>query len=362
MNNIWIIYPTVIVVLHLMLSFVYCFWFVYLLRDIINKRSYYRAALIQMQGTEDSYQQHVVYNAETKYTQTLFIFFLNTVEWVALTFVVVAYVYLSLRQGLGCSSRHNSGNCFTLALETDLLNSSIYSSLIIFAYNLLLLSLTLVASLCNYLTARYAKKSWIKSDKIPFYIILVLVIMLLAQLTTLFCFLTLIVRFVHLVITSAALVVAIQQARRLRMVVEWMIVDLKISQTDQISLQRLRLMNKRLKILFTVLFSGMGFLLISMFIADIQVGTQLVLQSIFEASKYHSICTLHNNYLPDYASAVFSLFGNLFSFAGIALVYTPYICSGLFTMSVLSWRRFRGRTGFKTHYPNTNSLKTPLIK
>ena len=349
----WILYLTITGTAHLLVTFVYFFWFVYLLQDVINKRTYFKVALGRMQTPDDSYQQHVVYNAETKYIRTLYLFSLNIVEWLALTFFTAAFVYLYLRIGQSCSSISNPGNhCSSHSLQTALLNSSIYSNLIIFGYNLLLLSMTLIASLCNYLTARYAKKSWIKSDRIPYFTTLVLVIMLVAQILTLFCFLTLIVRYVHLVILAIALGVAIQQSRRLRMVIQWVIVDLEISKTDWYSLKKFKEMNKRLKILFTILWLGVGFIFSSMFFGNIQIGTELILQLIFETNKFHSLCTLHNTYLPSYITTVFDLLVNLCCLTGITLVYTPYICSGMFTVSVLFWRRVSGKTGFETHYPN----------
>ena len=273
----WIIFPTIFVVLYAVLTIAFCFWFVFLLQAVITKRSCYRTAKFGLQERNDPSQQQVVHDAETCYVLSVSLFSINIIEWVTITLFAAAYIYVIVKYGWECS-RHTTANgsfnlsadtnlsishCITQSIQTSFVNSKIRNFLVNSGYNLILLSLTLIACLCNYLTARYAKVSWIKSDKIPFYIILVLVIMLLAQLTTLFCFLTLIVRYVHLVITSAALVVAIQQARRLRMVVEWMIVDLEISQTNKTSLQRLRLMSKRLKILFTILFLGVGFLLIA---------------------------------------------------------------------------------------------------
>ena len=369
MVEVWIVYPTVILVSHLVVTFVYCFWFVYLLQDVINKRACYKAALLRMQEPNDTYQQQVVHNSETKYIQTLYLFIINITEWLALTFVATAFIYLYFKIGLSCSSMDNpiynseeegsKTNCFLHTLRAGQINSPIYSHLIIFGYNLILLSLTLIASLCNYLTARYARMSWIKSNRIPYFIVLVLVIMLVAQISTLFCFLILIVRLIHFVITAIAFAVGIHQYRRLRMVIQWIVVDLEISQTDHNSLIKFKRMNKRFKILFTVLWLGIVFFLISIFLGEVQVGTQLALQLILGPNKYHSLCTLHINYIPHYVTLFSNQLMDLLCLVGLALVYAPYICSGLYTASVLLWRRVRGRTGFETHYPN--HLKTALI-
>ena len=369
----WPILPILMVVGHLVLTVAFCFWFVYLLQDVINKRACYKAALLRMQEPNDTYQQQVVYNTETCYVLSLYLFIINIAEWVTVTSFVATFVYINVKYGLKCASQMSISNsfnhstetnltfsdCLTLSLKNSLLNSETHAFLINSGYNLILLSLTLIASLCNYLTARYARMSWIKSNRIPYFIVLVLVIMLVAQISTLFCFLILIVRLIHFVITAIAFAVGIHQYRRLRMVIQWIVVDLEISQTDHNSLIKFKRMNKQFKITFTVLWLGIVFTLISIFVNNFLIGTQLVLQLIFEPNKYHALCTLHSNYLPKYVFNVSILIINLFSSLGAIFAFSLYTIYGYVAMFVLLRRRIRGETGFRTHYHIKS--RTPLV-
>ena len=50
------------------------------------------------------------------------------------------------------------------------------------------MTVILTASLCKYLTARFAQKSWIKSDKIPYMIGVFLVSETVTQTSAAFCY------------------------------------------------------------------------------------------------------------------------------------------------------------------------------
>ncbi|KAI6645944.1 hypothetical protein LOD99_13201 [Oopsacas minuta] len=369
----WIITSISVGLAYIVFLVAFIFWFLYLLHDVIKRRTCYKSALRSIQEYTDQYQQQVVYRAQTEYVKSIFLSSINIVEWIAITSGGAAMIYYCLKNEFICSRKFdesvNSSNpldhftnvsdCFKILSITDILNSHIFSELLLTGYNFFLLSITLVGCLSNYLTARYARKSWITNSKVPYFIALAFVFMLITQISTLFCSLTLIIRCVHCVVSVVALVFAIQQSWRLRMVINWTVVDLEISQNNKRSLIKFKKMSKRLSNLFYLLWIGCFLALITVFMENIKLVIELILQFISEDNHDYSLCTLHNQYLSTSIAAIFDVFNGILSITGILLIYFPYILSGYIRMSVIIWLRIRGRTGYRTHFPNP--LRKPLI-
>ena len=346
----------------------FIFWFAYLLQDVIKRRNYYKSALKEI---NDRCQQEIAYNANTEYVKSKFLFSINIVEWIAAIFASAASVYLSVKSTLVCNQNHSENHsmilnnltvnsntdCIMVSSHRDTMLSQTYSILLLLSYNLLLLGLTLVYCLCNYLTARYARKSWIKHNKIPYIITLTVVFIILTQISSLFCFLTLIVRWIHLLALILVLAFGIHQSRKLRMVINWTIVDLEISQNNLNQLNKFKRMNKRLSLFFTVLWIGCICLFILVFIINMRLTIELILQLIYQTD--YSLCNLHNVLIPKYILIPLRVFEIIFSTLGFVLFCLPYVLCGFARMSVMMWFCIRGKTGYQTHFHI--SLKSPLL-
>ena len=95
------------------------------------------------------------------------------------------------------------------------------------------LSLSQLISLLIYLSARYGQKRWIKSTNIRYYLGITDIFIVICQVCTLICILTGITRVIHCVFESILFVLIVKHSRRLKMVVNWTIVDLNISKTNK---------------------------------------------------------------------------------------------------------------------------------
>ena len=361
-----------------LLTLAFIFWFVYLLQDVIKRRSCYRSALKEIdESNDDKYQLEVAYNANTEYVKSKFLFFINIVEWIAGMFAAATSVYLSVRSILVCNQKFplsqpeidstvisnltvNAStlrDCTVVSSYSDSILAQTYSILLILSYNSLLLVITLVSCLCNYLTARYARKSWIKHNKIPYIITLTVAFIILTQILSLFCFLTLIVRWVHLLVLVLVLAFGIHQSRKLRMVINWTLVDLEISQNDRKLLNKFKRMNKRLSIFFAIFWLGCVCLLLLICSINMRITLELTLQLIYQTD--YSLCNLHNVMIPTYILAPLRCFQIISSMVGFLLVYLPYLLIGFGRMSVMTWLCIKGRTGYQTHFHV--HLKAPLL-
>ncbi|KAI6661300.1 hypothetical protein LOD99_10025 [Oopsacas minuta] len=372
MVQIQLICPIFFGIVFPVFTLVFIFWFVFLLQDVISRRAYYKSALRSFQESHDHYQQQEVYKAKTDYVKSIFLFNINILEWLAVTMSSTAFVYLNVSIGLICKRKiqfiHSGNtslsnltynNCFKDEYSI-FSNSLVYSNIYFMAYSVFLFSLTLIACLCNYLTARYSRKSWIKHNRIPYFITLIILVIIVTHLSTLVCALTLIVRIIHWIVSIIVLAIAIQQSRRLRMVLNWTIVDLEISKNNPRLLKMFKQRNKQLKMIFLVIWLGCFFILISFLIDTVEIGTQFLLQLITEEKiNYNSFCTLQKNYIPIHIFEGFSILALLFTFFGLVFALMLYFICGFGTMLVVIWFRIRGKTGYKTHFPNP--LRKPLV-
>ena len=230
--------------------------------------------------------------------------------------------------------------------------------MLLLRYNVLLISLVLVACLCNYLASRYARLSWIKYNKIPYIIALTIIFMLITEISSLFCYLNFFVRCVHFIALVIVLLFGIKQSRKLRMTINWRVVDLEISKNNPNLLIAFKQMNRRLKILLAVFWSGCICILISILTADIRLGVHLVLQIISE-KNHNYFCPNTKLYVPSYIQKGFTVVEDVSCVLGSIIISAPYILTAFVEMSVLTYLCIRGRTGYRTHFPNP--LRTALI-
>ena len=160
----------------LLLTVVSCFWSVYLLDAIQRKWKVYKHALrcIQ-QGGDDSLQQMLAYDSKTEFVKFVFLFFMNLVEWLAFLLGYTGVVLIHTKQLHLYNSTLESGVSHPLNISSELHSNIEFFELDLrfFSSFFFVLSIILMASM--YLSERFARKSWIKSDNIPFLIVFFLV-------------------------------------------------------------------------------------------------------------------------------------------------------------------------------------------
>ena len=80
------------IIIHSLYTFVFCFWFIYLVDAMKRKRSFYKATLRCVEGESDPHEQMLAYNAKTQLVKFVFLFVLNLVEWVGITLGVTSCI------------------------------------------------------------------------------------------------------------------------------------------------------------------------------------------------------------------------------------------------------------------------------
>ena len=220
----------------------------YLIEAIRRKWNIYRRALgCLQQGDCDLQQQILTYSSKTEFVKNVFLFFMNLVEWtgIMLACILIVPTYIDYTQYL----THKNQSMIILGRSiyvyfssnisgTLFLESSSFPNLHNISF---VLSIILIASLCMYLAARYAQKSWIKSDKIPFMIGIFLVGEILTQIAASFCYTHVIAMWCDVLLLTASLIIAFQQYRKLIMIINWLIVDLKVCNNTTLLRRQIRM-------------------------------------------------------------------------------------------------------------------------
>ena len=351
------IHTILIAIVFFMSTVAFIFWFIFLLQELLFRKAIYKSALKRCNEFNGIDQRGTAYVANTDFVKSIFLFLINIFEWIAGMYVFVDYMY-NIGIGLvvhfrGSDPIENHVNSYIgkFLWGPETLSSYIYSNIMFTGYNFLLLTLTSIACLCNYLTARYARKSWIKHNKIPYIITLTVAFIILTQILSLFCFLTLIVRWVHLLVLVLVLAFGIHQSRKLRKVINWTLVDLEISQNDRKQLNILKKMIVDFRLYITIYWIGCICIFISILGANINLTSRIVLQNNFAKHHNYNLCDNENDHhLPSYIKVCFLIVENVACQLGYVLVYVPYTLYGCYTMSVLIWRRVTGRAEYCTRY------------
>ena len=342
----------------ILLTVVFCFWFVYLFDAIRRKWKYYRNSIkCLQQGEVDFIQQIHVYNAETELVKNLFLFSMNLVEWLAYTLPSTRYMIYFANEyhqkvDLGIYPQENASD-YEHSFNVTKFFSHSYLLFInrssFFANICLVLGIILIASLCMYLAARHAHKSWITSNEIPYLISFFFVIVVITQIISSICSTELIGLWCYKLILTASLIIAWKQYKKLCMVINWSIVDLSISRNHPLLKRQVR-MKQRFKNIFSVLWIGMFLLVISEVLGAILITVEITLST--NNDFYSSLCDSPHFSNPEYYNFLVILFCIFLTIGTIggACIFIPYIGFGLSTMCVILWRLFRGKTGYKTHY------------
>ena len=351
-------------------TIVSCFWFIYLIETIRRKWNIYRRALgCLQQGDCDLQQQILTYNSKTEFVKNVFLFFMNLVEWtgIMLACILIVPTYIDYIKNpthknqsmiiLGHSiyDYFPSNNSGTLFLDSS---SFPYLGNISFV-----LSIILIASLCMYLAARYAQKSWIKSDKIPFMIGVFLVGEILTEIAASFCYTHVIAMWCDKFLLTASLIIAFQQYRKLIMIINWLIVDLKICNNRTLLRRQIRMKRNFTRILRLFLV-GSALVIMSEYLESILLTSFIILRENEHSSfyKHISLCGVSHFSNPDvgYIFIIIAWIKMILALVGLYFILIPYIGYSLLAMCTILWRLCKGKTGYKTHF--RNPLFAPLIR
>ena len=362
-----IIHLTCFLPLFLVYTVGFIFWFLYLLRDLIKRRACYKSALRRLHECHDQYQQEVVYTVNTIYVKSKFIFSLNIIEWLSEMFNVAAYIYKFIEDTPDCSDlvfnqlastsnplnlsmTNNHSDCLSGLPRKDALT---FSNLLLLRDNLKIMNFMLIACIGRYLTARYARKSWIKHNEIPYIITLTVAYIFITQISSLFGhYIFLLVGWIQWVVFVSAIALVMYQGRKLLMVINWTIVDLEISHDYQGLLEKFKLMHKRVKKIYTLVWiAGICYsfsILLTNIRLDILIG--ITLSRTTQGNLPYIACVI---------TTILDISSTLIYVVIYIILFGPFIGNGLVAMSVLTCRCIRGKTGYRTHF--ANPLRTKLI-
>ena len=347
-----------------LITFVFCFWFVYLLDGTTRKWKIYINALRCLQRENFDYQQQIiVYNAKTEFVKNVFLFFMNFIEWLLLISTYIAQ-FINLAEdcpnrnttyAVGNSSRHMAVlTCIFKnfgAISTPFIGSIFQ----LFTNNCAVLTTALVACLCMYLASRFSQCSWISSYNIPHIISLSILYLVVTQVMVSFCYLSIIGRGLNLLLLTASTLFTVQQYRKLLMVISWTIVDMRVSGNDLL-LKRQVKMKRTFSRLFSFLFIGIFFILLSEYLQFSLLICWINFRSY--SSSFVDISYCGNSYFPfpeiENILYIINFVFKMLGVIGIVFSYTPYVGYGICTMFVVLRRRFTGKSGYRTHYHNNS--------
>ena len=214
-----------------------------------------------------------------------------------------------------------------------------------------------------YLAARYAKKSWIKSDKIPSMIGVFLVGEILTQIAASFCYTHVIAMWCDVFLLTASLIIAFQQYRKLIMIINWLIVDLKVC-NNRILLRRQIRMKRNFTRIIRLFLVGSALMVMSEYLESILLTSFIIFRDNHHSSfyKYLSLCggSHFSNLDVGYIFIILYWSRITLIIIGSSLILIPYIGYSFLAMCTILWRLCKGKTGYKTHY--RNPLFAPLIR
>lgn len=366
-----LIYSVSIFVIGVTTTIVAWFWIVYLIETARRKWKIYKHALncIEQGGEDGDEYQISAYNAQTEVVKMLFLFFMNLLEWVAmlasctggLSKFLEEYLQLEEKQ----SNSHNVSevsNGFLYTPGKINFKFSIVHVCFFLANSCLVMCINLGSCLLMYLAARQARKSWITTKKLPYLVTFSFLSLTITQVLALFCTIHIIACCINIFLLLISILIAIKQYRKLLLVIEWSIVDLSISQNNILLVKQQRMKRKFIK-LFNILLFAIILFTISQIIWSIYLASVLVFRESNSTMFFSSLCEISHfpNSEQYYYSIILTWISFCVGFIGMLFVLIPYIGYGFSMMFVILFRLYKGKTGFKTHFPNTSNLTFRLI-
>ena len=364
----------IIVFVCLLTTFVFFFWFVYLLDAIRSKWKFYKNALRCLQQENfDSQQQILIYNAKTEFVKNVFLFVMNFIEWLALIFIYIAYIIYIARVIIDCQEGNTITNnntnsshyliqipCINMTKSVAiriLITSQLFGSL---ANNCAVLSMVLMASLCMYLANRFSQCSWITSDNIPYLISLCILYQVVSDIIASFCSFLIIAKCFNLFLFTVSILFALKQYRKLLMVINWTIVDLRVSGNNLLLKKQIN-MKRTFTRIFTYIWIGFSLILTYNYIAYFLFISAVLIRSSHSLSFDIFLCEISHVPNSEMFSFITILKGvnNFVLLIGIVFVFIQYTGLGLSNMSVILWILCTGKSGYRTHFHN--DLYAPLV-
>ena len=354
----------------LLTPIVFCFWCIYLIDAIHRKRKFYRNLLKRIhQDDDDDPQQIEAYNAKTEVVKMEFLFCMNLIDWLAIILTCIAHILNLIQEFYEVethqsqaknSTDHTLYALFFVPRGNLHLNLTLAFRFITLSNDCFVLGLVLFASLCIYLAARMARKSWISSKYIPHLIVVFIFLVILHQILASFCSITVISNWFKTIIITVSFIIAFKQYRKLLMVINWTIVDLSVSQNKDLLTKQIK-MKKTFKKLSNVLWIGILLIVIAEYIDAILFTLIIVLREKTDSNIYISLCENSYVYNTDVALilTIFSWICSIVAVTGVSLILIPYYGYGLSTMFVTLYRLYKGKTGYKTQF--NSQLNDPLI-
>ena len=372
MSQWWLLVCCVLLgIVSLLTTCVFCFWFVYLLTSTRSKLKFYRNALKCLQQGDNDFQQLlIVHNTKTQLVMNIFMFCINLVDWLAFIFARVAYMidfieeYQYEESGTLQFDNSTQQHFYVLLLMTSgerLLILPLTYNLLILANSCLVLGLILVASLCMYLAARYAQISWIKSTSIPYLIFSFLLCLVVTQILALFCSTSILANWFSIILLTVSLIIALKQYKKLSMVINWTIVDLKVSQNTFLLIKQTKMKQTFTKI-FSYIWIGTVLIIFSEYTGVVMHTFLIVVHNVNSSSFHLSLCE-NSQFSLEVINDIFTvLYFTKFTLGvlGAAFIFIPYLGYGYSTMYISLWRQFNCKAHYKTRYHNP--LDTPLIR
>ena len=357
MSELWIALTIFILlmIVYLIYSLVFIFWFIYLIDAVKRKRIYYKRTLRCLQREDDLHQQTLAYNARTELVKYSFLFSINFIEWFACTYKSIYHVVyiVSGFKSMNTTDSEYLTHKNVIIIEHFRVN---FPSIDIICF---VLSMVLIGSLCMYLSARYAHKSWIKSNSIPYWICFFVLSSILTQFLVSICYTSIIGVWCESLLVTLSMIFAWKQYRKLNMVMNWTIVDLQIECRKRLLSKQIR--TKRIfNRTFTVIWIAVFFMLAYQITHSISQTFIVLFPTKYDSFLFLPLsCVISYISTHDYDNSIINYIEISLGTIGTSIFFIPYTCCGLVTMYITLWRLCKGTTGYRTHFHN--QLYAPLI-
>ena len=146
---------TLATIMYILYTVVFCLWSIYIIYGIKRKRSFYKSAFRCVEGESDTHQHMLAYNAKAQLVKFVYLFCVNLIELVGINLAGVEASMIMIEAYQKELPSH------------PIITNSIFQLPPMFNV-CAITSLATLGSLCDYLSVRYAHKSWIKSEKFPY--------------------------------------------------------------------------------------------------------------------------------------------------------------------------------------------------
>ena len=202
--------------------------------------------------------------------------------------------------------------------------------------------------------------SWITSDNIPYLISLCILYQVVSDIIASFCSFLIIAKCFNLFLFTVSILFALKQYRKLLMVINWTIVDLRVSGNNLLLRKQIK-MKRTFTRIFTYIWIGFSLILTYNYIAYFLFISAVLIRSSDSLSFDIFLCEISHVPNSEMFSFITILKGvnNFVLLIGIVFVFIQYTGLGLSNMSVILWRLCTGKSGYRTHFHN--DLYAPLV-